>query len=100
MIIEKYLLDKGIKPNHKGFKQLTYAIELCQKDETYLDGFTKRLYPDIARDFNITHSNVERDLRFAIRSAGHNVVVSEFIARAVLELRITKPSKGRKNYGN
>ena len=90
MEIEKYLLEKRIKPNHKGFKQLTYAIELCQKDETYFDGMTKRLYPDVAKDLGTTQGRVERDLRFAVRSAGHELTLTEFISMAVLELKIRK----------
>lgn len=93
MEIEKYLLSKDIKPHYKGFKQLVYAIELCQKDNTYFDGMTTRLYPDIAKDLNTTQPRVERDLRFAVRSAGHNQTLSEFIARAVLELKIAKTTK-------
>lgn len=93
MEIEKYLLSKDIKPHHKGFKQLVYAIELCQKDDTYFDGMTTRLYPDIATDLNTLRSRVERDMRRAVKRAGHNQTLSEFIARAVLELKIAKTTK-------
>lgn len=93
MEIEKYLLSKDIKPHYKGFKQLVYAIELCQKDETYFDGMTTRLYPDIAKDLNTLRSRVARDMRHAIKNAGHNQTLSEFIARAVLDLRLNKYAK-------
>ena len=93
MEIERYLLDKGIKPHFKGFEYLTYAIEMCQKDKTYFNGMTTRLYPDIATDLKTLRSRVERDMRHAVKKAGHNQTLAEFIARAVLDLRLNKSVK-------
>lgn len=94
MEIEKYLLSKGVKPHYKGFKQLVYAIELCKSDETYLDGVTTRLYPDIATDLCTTRSKVERDIRFAIQNSNSKNTIKAFINLAVLEMKIKKPKKG------
>ena len=96
MEIEKYLLNKGIKPRYKGFAQLTYAIELCQKEKTYLGNFTTRLYKDIARDFATLQGRVERDMRFALRSAGNKEKLSEFISMAVFELKLSKEKGAKK----
>lgn len=93
MEIERYLLDKGIKPNLKGFEYLTYAIEMCQKDKTYFNGLTTRLYPDIATDLNTLQGRVERAMRHAVKNAGHSQTLAEFIARAVLDLRLNKSVK-------
>lgn len=100
MEIEKYLLRKKIKPHYKGFKQLAYAIELCQKDETYLGGMTTRLYPDIADDLGTTKTQVERALRLAIRCAGIEQTLSEFIARAVLDIKLARFSKRKAKNDN
>lgn len=95
MEIEKYLLDKGIRPHYRGFKQLTYAIELCIKDDKYLQYFTKRLYPDVAKDLQINQTKVERDMRMALRSSNIDDCVSEFISKATLEIKINNTKKRR-----
>lgn len=95
MEIEKYLLDKGVKPNYRGFYQLSYAIELCLNDKNYLQYFTKRLYPDVAKDMQITQIKVERDIRTALRNSNINDTISEFISRATLEIQINRAKKRR-----
>lgn len=87
MVIKEYLLSVGIRPNIKGFKFLTKAIELVIKDETYLDSITKRLYPDVAKYFiGESASKVERAIRHSIDSAKIEVPNSEFIALAVIKM--------------
>lgn len=93
MEIEKYLLEKGIKPHYRGFKQLAYAIELCQKNPKYLQGVTTHLYPDISKDLSITIWQVEKNMRYAIINAGINKTVSEFLNFAILELKIRKENR-------
>lgn len=97
MEIEKYLLEKGIKPHYKGFMPLTYAIELCQKDDKYLQGFTKWLYPDIANDLGLRETTVEKRMRNAIRLSGLNQSISEFIWRSIVEMRLQKLQEETKN---
>lgn len=87
MRVENYLIDKGIKASLKGFECLEVGIKLVKKDKTYLRGITKRLYPDIAKVLNDTPTRVERAIRHSIEISGNNLTNSEFIARAVIELR-------------
>lgn len=93
MEIERYLLDNGIKPHYRGFNQLAYAIELCQKNKKYMEGFTKWLYPDVAKDLKTTKTRVERDIRIALRCSGKNETISEFICKSILELKLLKKEK-------
>ena len=78
--IENYLINKGIRAQYKGFDCLVEAIKLVQKDRTYKNSITKRLYPDVAKTLNETASKVERVIR-------HDMTNGEFISRAALELK-------------
>lgn len=64
--ISKLLKQLGITPNLKGYLYLRQAIELGIQDPSVFDGFTKRLYPHIARQNHTTPSSVERTIRHAI----------------------------------
>lgn len=86
MKIENYLIEKGIKVSHKGFDFLVEAIKLMQRDRTYKNQMTTRLYPDVANNLNETATKVERGIRYAIDRAGIYLTNSEFILRAVMEL--------------
>lgn len=67
--IRAYLLRCGIRPHLRGFRALEAAIALALDDVEYLDGVTKRLYPDVALCVNSTASAVERNIRVAILRA-------------------------------
>jgi two-component system response regulator (stage 0 sporulation protein A) len=58
----------GMPPNLKGYNYTDYAIKLCLADPSYLDELTKRLYPDVAVQYNTTDSRVERAIRHAVES--------------------------------
>lgn len=64
--IQHLVRSLGISGNYQGYRYLTYAIFLCLKDEDYLLGVSKLLYPEIARNFQTTASSVERNLRTVI----------------------------------
>lgn len=86
--IENYLINKGIRVQYKGFDCLVEAIKLVQKDRTYKNSITKRLYPDVAKTLNETASKVERAIRHAIsKSKVLYMTNGEFISRAALELK-------------
>lgn len=86
--IENYLINKGIRAQYKGFDCLVEAIKLVQKDRTYKNNITKRLYPDVAKTLNETASKVERAIRHAIsKSKVLYMTNGEFISRAALELK-------------
>ena len=88
--ITKYLLEKGVKPNLKGFGFLKRAIELTIKNTCKPIPAKKQLHPTIAREFCETPSSVERVMRHAIKSSPIREVstqtVSEFIMRASLDV--------------
>jgi two-component system response regulator (stage 0 sporulation protein A) len=82
------IMRKGLKPNLKGFKYTRKAVELCVSDPDYLEMITKRLYPEIAKEFKTTSSRTERAIRHAIevRYTGQKPTNSEFIAQLVEEV--------------
>lgn len=86
MKVEKYLLQKGIKPHLKGFAYLSDAIEFCQKDKTLLRAITTKLYHKIAEVNKDTYTRVERAIRNAINVSGKKMTNSQFIATAIIEL--------------
>lgn len=58
--------ELDINPSNKGYTYLKDAIQMCIKDETYANGITKRLYPDIAAKRDTTAARVERAIRHVI----------------------------------
>lgn len=58
----------GMPPHLKGYNYTDYAIKLSLADPSYLNELTKRLYPDVAVQFNTTASRVERSIRHAVES--------------------------------
>lgn len=66
--ITMFLIDNGFNPAFKGFRFLRYAIMKYVKSETggrRLSG-EKGLLNQVAKKFNISESNVERDVRYLI----------------------------------
>ena len=66
LTISTVLKELGISSNIRGYHYLKYAIELMIKDISYMNGITKRLYPDIAKRFNTNWKCAERTIRYAI----------------------------------
>lgn len=67
--ISELLKSVGIPVNIKGFRFLKNAIEIVSTDFANLDKITKRLYLQVANNFNSTPTRVERDIRHAIEVA-------------------------------
>lgn len=88
--IQDFLLEKGIKPHLLGFKFLTDAIELVDKNLEYQYSITKMLYPEIASCEKTTSSKVERAIRHALENAKLKYTNAHFIALAALELQNKK----------
>ena len=89
--ITKYLLDKGFRPNIKGFKYLRKAIELTIKNGCEAIPMTKEMYPRVATEFADTPARVERAMRHAIQtSLIDGQTNSEFVARASLDICMKK----------
>ena len=64
--ISKIFVAIGIPPHIKGYQYLRTAIKMCTKDTSIISAITKRLYPDVAKEYNTTSSKVERAIRHAI----------------------------------
>ncbi len=64
--ISKIFVSIGIPPHIKGYQYLRTAIKMCTKDTTIISAITKRLYPDVAKEYGTTASKVERAIRHAI----------------------------------
>lgn len=56
----------GVPPHIKGYQYLRTAIKICIADPEIISSITKRLYPDVAKQYNTTASKVERAIRHAI----------------------------------
>lgn len=64
--ISKIFVSIGIPPHIKGYQYLRTAIKMCVKDTTVISAITKKLYPDVAKEYDTTPSKVERAIRHAI----------------------------------
>ena len=67
--VTNIIQNMGICANIKGYQYLREAIVLCYKDHEYIDVLTKGLYPEVAKKYKTTPSNVERGIRHAIEMA-------------------------------
>lgn len=64
--ISKIFVSIGIPPHIKGYQYLRSAVKMCIKDTGIISAITKRLYPDVAKEYKTTSSKVERAIRHAI----------------------------------
>ncbi len=65
--IEMLIRSLGIGATYRGYRYLSYAIQLCLQDENYLLSISKLLYPEIAKAYYTTSCSVERDIRTIIK---------------------------------
>lgn len=77
----KLLTNLGVPAHLKGFKYISYGITLLLNDTSYENlEITKRLYPDIAKQFNTLPPRVEKNIRKAIEvvfKKGSNELIQE-----------------------
>lgn len=59
----------GVPAHIKGYHYLRHSIIMSVGDPEIINAVTKRLYPSVAKFFNITSSRVERAIRHAIEVA-------------------------------
>lgn len=86
-----YLLEKGVRPNLKGFRYLRRAIELTIKNGCLVLPVTKVLYPKLSEEFGDTASKVERSIRHAIQTSNDSKYPnSEFIGVSSLNICMNK----------
>ena len=65
--IDYVIRTLGVGATYRGYRYLSYGIELCLADEEYLLAISKQLYPEIARKYKTTVGSVERDIRTVIK---------------------------------
>ena len=70
--IDYVIRTLGVGATYRGYRYLSYGIELCLTDEEYLLAISKQLYPEIARKYKTTVGSVERDIRTVIRVCWEN----------------------------
>ena len=58
--IDYVIRTLGVGATYRGYRYLSYGIELCLTDEEYLLAISKQLYPEIARKYKTTVGSVER----------------------------------------
>lgn len=78
----------GATANYKGFSYTAYAAALCAERPELLLLVTKRLYPEVAKQYKTTWKAVERNIRTVIEIVWtRNPALLERIADSALEKR-------------
>lgn len=67
--ISTLLYKLGIPSSVKGYKYVKSALKKCTLDISKLDGVTKQLYPEIAKEFKTTSTSVEHAIRNLIKNS-------------------------------
>jgi hypothetical protein len=65
--VDAVLASHGIRPELKGYQYLRCMLVLVGFDDTKLKPVSKTLYPMVSEHFHVTVSQVERDIRYALR---------------------------------
>jgi len=64
--VDQVLGSHVIRPELKGYRYLRYMLLLAGMDETLLRPANKTLYPTTAAFYNVSFTQVERDIRYAL----------------------------------
>ncbi len=67
--IMEIFLSLGLPPHLKGYQYLREAVKLALADPSIIYSITKRLYPEIAKRFDVTPTKVELAIRHALEVA-------------------------------
>lgn len=67
--ITQIMRDVGVPAHIKGYQYMRDAIMMAVKDREIISAVTKRLYPELAKNYKTTPSRVERAIRHAIEVA-------------------------------
>ncbi len=65
--VDQVLLDNGVRPELKGYRYLRATLIYIGLDDTRIKPISKRIYPVIASHFKVSPSQIERDIRYAIK---------------------------------
>lgn len=112
-IVTEYMRELGIPAHIQGYQYIRTAIMMGVEDRSILNFITKRLYPEIAKQYSTTANRAERAIRHAIEVAwnrgnitamnevfGYSIqsgkvkpANSEFIATVVDRIRLRMKNK-------
>lgn len=67
--VTQIMRDVGVPAHIKGYQYMRDAILMAVKDKEIISAVTKRLYPELAKNYKTTPSRVERAIRHAIEVA-------------------------------
>ena len=67
--ITEIIHELGVPSHIKGYRYIRHAVELVINDMDLLGAVTKKLYPQVSKEFDSTPSRVERAIRHAINVA-------------------------------
>jgi two-component system response regulator (stage 0 sporulation protein A) len=67
--VTQIMRDVGVPAHIKGYQYMRDAILMAIKDREIISAVTKRLYPELAKNYKTTPSRVERAIRHAIEVA-------------------------------
>ena len=70
-IVVKTLLNLGISPNTKGYRYLRDGIIMCTTYDNKVLLSNKKIYTQLAAEYNTTEASIERAVRHAIKSGWH-----------------------------
>jgi two-component system response regulator (stage 0 sporulation protein A) len=65
--IHDLIREKGINRTYLGYRYLVYILELAREHPEMLNRVTKLVYPEVARRFQVSTSQVDGALRTAIK---------------------------------
>lgn len=84
--IQDILLEIGIPTNLLGFMYITYSVQLIADNRDYMKNLSRRLYVDVAKEFNTSPACIERCIRHAINvgwTIGDVKVINEIFKNSV-----------------
>ncbi len=85
-IVTEVIHDLGVPAHIKGYHYIRSAIMMVVENMDMLNYITKRLYPEIAKQYKTTSSRVERAIRHSIEvawSRGHQETINEIFGYTV-----------------
>ena len=71
--IKSFLLKIGARSNVRGFDYCAFALELGLKDQKALKNLKSRVYPIIAKEFEVQEYNVDKCIRTVIDTIFENL---------------------------
>lgn len=85
-IVTSVIHDLGVPAHIKGYHYIRSAIMMVVENMDMLNYITKRLYPEIAKQYQTTASRVERAIRHSIEVAwtrGHQETMNEIFGYTI-----------------